>query len=280
MKQLTGFNHQSGNFLNAKAAGKIMLLLLMVFAAHDTFAKWTKAMIRVREERGRTISVTVDGVRYSKIGKTVTISNLAPGSHMIKVFTYNSNGYGYRNGMMLYQGNITVKPGSIYYCSVIDRGMDVEENCCIDDYGHWNNNDNWDNWDEEAQTWNNNHRWNDNRNNDYNWNHNNNYEDNNWAHYQGGLSNSSYLQMIDQVRKASFESSKVNVLNTRLRYTTITVAQTVGILQELSFESTKLQFVKDNYNKIADKRNAILINDAFTFQSSKDDFLEFMNRQR
>ncbi len=266
---------------------KWILLLIFLLSAGNTFARWNKGMIRVREERGRSISVTIDGQRYQKIGRTVSIPNVQPGRHMIKVFTYNSNGYGYRNGILLYQGNITVNPGSIYYCSVIDRGMDVEENCCIDDYGHWNNNDNWDNWDEESHTWNNNRRWNRddrwNNNNHYNYNDDNDarhYEENEWAHFNGGLSNSRYLQLIDQVRKASFESSKVNVLNVMLRNTTFTVAQMSGMLKELSFESTKLQFAKDNYSKLSDKRNAFLINDLFTFQSSKDDFLEFLNRVR
>lgn len=262
---------------------KRILLLIMIFASFTAFAGWNKGMLRIREERGRSISVSVDGMRYNKIGRTVTIPNLSPGKHMVKVFAYNSNGHGYRNGMMLYQGMIMIKPGSIYYCSVIERGMDIEENCCIDDYGHWNNNDNWDNWDEESNAWNNNRRWNDkwdnnydNRNNDYY----NNYEDNEWANYNGGLSISRYNQLIDQVRKASFESSKVSVLNSILRNTRLSVAQMTGILKELSFESTKLQFAKDNYNKLTDKRNAFMINDTFTFQSSKDDFLAFMERQR
>lgn len=63
-----------------------------------------------------------------------------------------------------------------------------------------------------------------------------------------------------------------------LRNTKLTVAQLMGILKELTFESTKLQFAKDNYNKLVDPRNAFLINDLFTFQSSKDDFLEFIDR--
>ena len=63
-----------------------------------------------------------------------------------------------------------------------------------------------------------------------------------------------------------------------LRNTKLTVAQLMGILKELTFESTKLQFAKDIYNKLVDPRNAFLINDLFTFQSSKDDFLEFIDR--
>ncbi|MBK9481038.1 MAG: DUF4476 domain-containing protein [Bacteroidetes bacterium] len=255
---------------------KKLLLLLLIIANFSAFAGWNKGMLRIREERGRTISVSIDAIRINKIGRTLTIPNVSVGKHMIKVFAYNSNGYGYRNGMMIYQGMIMVKPGSIYYCSVFEKGMEIEENCCIDDYGHWNNNDNWENWDEDMKAWNNNQRWNQ---QDNHWNHdNNNYEDNNWENYRGALSIGRYNQLIDQVRKTTFESSKITLLNSMLRNTKLTVAQLMGILKELTFESTKLQFAKDNYNKLVDPRNAFLINDLFTFQSSKDDFLEFIDR--
>jgi hypothetical protein len=44
------------------------------------------------------------------------------------------------------------------------------------------------------------------------------------------------------------------------------------------FRSTKLQFAKDAYKSVTDKNNYFLINDTFTFQSSKDDLLEFLER--
>lgn len=265
------------NFFNLKSLFSKLLLLLLIFTSIESFARWNMGMLRVREERGRSISVSIDGRRFNKIGRTVTIPNLTPGRHLIKVFAYNSNGYGYRNGLMLYQGNITVKPGSIYYCSVFEQGMDVEENCCIDDYGHWNNNDNWDNWDEENSAWNNNHNWA--AIDQFNNPDRNNFEDKSWENYNGGLSIGRYNQMIEQVRKSNFESSKVNLLNTMLRNTRITVAQYIGFMRELTFESTRLQFAKDNYSKLVDKRNAFMVNDVFVFQSSKDEFLEFMDRQ-
>ena len=266
---------------------KKILLFLIVFTSLNTFAKWNQSMIRVREEAGRTISITIDGMRYNKIGRNITVPNVMPGKRRIKIMAYNSNGYGYRNGIVLYQGIIDVKPGNIYYCGVFNGGMDIEENCCIDDYGHWNNNDNWENWDNVNQCWNNNRNWNDNNNNNNNnyWNNkeddfNNNYQNNKWNKYQGVMSNSRYLQLIDQVRDASFESSKVTLLNTMLRNTNITTAQLIGVLKELSFESTTLQFAKDNYIKLVDKSNAYMIINTFTFQSSKDDFLNFIGRQK
>lgn len=257
-------------------------------------------MLRVRETFGRTISITIDGKRFNKLGRTLTVGDLPSGRHAIKVYAYNSNGYGYRNGKLIYQGSLTTRPGRIYYLNVNRMTMDLEENCCIDDYGQWNQNDNWDNWDDEHQCWNNNQNWknNDNHRKDddyYNsWNNKNDnedwrknddgryeddYNDRNWNNYSGVMSSGGYNQLIDQIRKASFESSKVSVANTGLRGNRITVQQLVGILREFSFESTKLDFAKSSYRMVVDKRNYFLVNDVFTFQSSKDDLNEFLQKQ-
>lgn len=267
---------------------KKLFLLLLIFTNIQVFAAWHKSMVRVREERGRTISVTIDGIRYNKLGRTISIPNLEPGKHTIKVFAYNSNGYGYRSGIMLYQGNITLRAGRIYYCTAFEKALDIEENCCIDDYGHWNQNDNWDNWDVTSRRWNNNNKWYDEEsarennkdwNNNYYNNRNNNYEDNDWARYNGAISTSRYNQLIEQVRNSSFESSKVDVVNLMLKNNKINVDQLIGILKEFSFESTKLQFAEDNYYKVVDKGNYFLVSNVFTFQSSKDEMIKFLEMQ-
>lgn len=279
---------------------KIFLFVLVLIAQLTTNASYRNSMLRIREYRGRTISVTIDGKRFNKMARNLTIGDLPAGFHTISVFVYNSNGHGYRNGILAYKGNIKTKPGNIYYCSVDRMSMEVEENCCIDDYGYWNNNDNWDNWDEDNQCWNNNRNWkNDptrkkqneyynswNRINDNeNWKHNeqerynDDYNDRNWNNYSGVMTTGGYNQLIDQIRKASFESSKVSVANTALRNNRISVAQLVGILNEFSFESTRLDFAKSSYRYVADKRNYFQVNDVFTFQSSKDDLNEFLQKQ-
>lgn len=263
-------------------------------------------MIRIREERGRTLSVTIDGRRFDKINRTLTIGDLPAGMHSIKVFSLNSNGHGYRNGILIYQGKIMTKPGKIYYCTVSNNQIDIEENCCIDNYGNWNNNDNWDTWNDDRNCWNNNQQWhndrdhNDRDDRDYNhtwnnkddndnWNNNsnsrpddrnNNYDDNNWNSYRGIMSTGRFESLIEQIRKTSFESSKVNVAKQALKDNTISVSQLKGIVNEFTFESSKLDFIKSSYSKIADKKNIFMINDVFTFQSSKDELSEFLNNQR
>jgi len=283
----------------------ITVVLFLVFAL-PSFASWRNCMLRIRDSRGRSLSISVDGKRYNNIRKTLSVGNIAPGWHKIKIFSYVSNGYGYREGTLIYQGRIFTKPSMIYYCTVSKNLIDIEENCCIDDYGHWNNNDNWDSWNDSRQEWNNNQQWHNDRdrnnlddrdynhtwsihndNNDWN-NYPNNrpdqveirYEDNNWNSYNGTMSTGRFNSLIEQIRSASFESTKINIAKQAVKDNVITVFQLKGILKEFSFESNKLDFIKSSYSKVADKKNIYILYDVFTFQSSKDDLTEFLNRQQ
>lgn len=249
-----------------------IFLMLMVVGIELMAQNWNKGLLRFRESRGRAISVSIDGRRYPKMGRSLTLNNIMPGRRMVKVYLYNSNGHGYTNSILIYQGDIMVKPGRIYYCTVSRREMDIEENCCIDNYGHWNNNDNWQVWEDQDDSWNNNQQWNNDPHDNYN--------DNTWNEYSGVMSNGRFDLLIDQVRKASFESSKVNVASQALRNNKITVRQMVSLLGEFSFESTKLKFAKDYYRSVVDRRNYFMINDVFTFQSSKDEINDFIQRQQ
>ena len=182
----------------------------------------------------------------------------------------------------MYQGTIRMKPGRIYYATVANNVLDVEENCCLDDMGKWNHNNNWadeenemgyrDERDANESNWNNNHQWDNDRRDNYN--------DNAWENFNGQMSEGRFNQLIDQIRKASFENSKVSVAKQALKNNRISCRQLLSIIHEFSFESTKLQFAKDAYSKVGDKQNYFIINDAFTFQSSKDELTEFLDRSR
>lgn len=256
---------------------KQYLLFALLFIGLKSYARWNDGMIRIREDKGRSISVSIDGIRFDKIGRTVTIPNVNPGKHRIKVIVYNINGYGYRNGTIMYEGDVFIKPQTILYGTVFEKAIDIEEYCCVDRYGNWNNNDNWDNWETETQTWNNNHRWSE-KNRDQLQNRN--LQRKEWNTYQGSLSIGRYNELINQIRNSGFESSKVDLIQTALINTSVTTEQLLGILKELSFESSKLEISKKIHPQLSDKNNAFRILNEFTFQSSKDEYRDFLNRNR
>ncbi len=299
-------------------AKKIIGTLLCVITLQlSVYAGWNRSMLRVRDSEGRRISISIDGRKFNKTGTKLTIGDLPAGRHMIKVYVMRQgyegrngnrygNGNGNSNGRLIYQGTILTKPGKIYFCTVDDyEDMNVEVHCCIDN-SNYNNFNTWndDQWDTNGYGWggnnwhnNDSHNNNNNDNDDYdndnygnhnNNNHNNNDNDNNnwnndnqqngWNNYNGIMSNQRFDQLIDQVRKASFENSKTSVIKQTIKYNKINCQQLLRLMNEYSFETTKLQLAKDLYNSVVDKKNYYIINDAFTFQSSKDDLADFINQ--
>lgn len=249
----------------------VSLLVLLCCAAAVWAGPWYNAMLRIREERGRAISVIIDGVRQNTISNNLTV-NVAPGMHRIQIVRYNTNGYGYNNGVLAYQGNINVMPGYIYYITTFNQAIDVEENCCLDNYGHWNHNDHWFN-PGPVDNWNNNQQWNQ---------HPHPYpqppiNNNTWNNYHGILTHGRYMEIINQMRRNSFETSKNTFATTAIRDVRLNTEQMIGILNEFSFESTKLKFAKENYTRITDPKNYFRVANTFTFQSSKDDLMRFLN---
>ncbi len=170
---------------------------------------------------------------------------------------------------------MNVKPQFILYGTVYEKGMNIEEYCCVEQYRNWNNNDNWDNWDIETETWNNNHRWNDKNRYDAR---NQNYQDSKWNMHQGNLSIGRYQELIRGIRNTNYESAKTNLIYSTTKYSNISTEQLLGMMSELNFESTKLELAKTLYPKLIDKRNAYRVLSIFTFQSSKDDYLDFLNQ--
>lgn len=249
----------------------VALFVLLTCAAAVWAGPWSRAMLRIREERGRAIAITIDGIRQNTISNNLTIHNVTPGVHAIQIFRYNSNGYGYNNGVLAYRGTIRVQPGFIYYITAFDQAIDVEENCCLDNYGHWNHNDHWFN-PGPVDNWNNNHQWN--QQPPYPQPPINN---NTWNNYHGILTHGRYMEIINQMRSISFETSKNTFATTAIRDVRLNTEQMMGILREFSFESTKLKFAKENYTRITDPRNYIRVANCFTFQSSKDDLMRFLN---
>ena len=251
---------------------KLFSLLVLLLVAADVWAgPWSRAMLRIREERGRAIAITIDGVRQNTISNNLTVNNITPGVHQIKIFRYNNNGYGYSNGILAYQGTIQVKPGFIYYVTVFDQALDVEENCCLDNYGHWNHNDQWFN-PGPSDNWNNNQQWNQQPYPQPPHHHNN-----AWNNYHGIMAIGAYNQLLDQLRRTPFESSKMTLATGATRDLRLSTQQVMGIVREFSFESTKLKFAKETFTRVIDPKNYFQICNAFTFQSSKDDLMRFIS---
>lgn len=82
------------------------------------------------------------------------------------------------------------------------------------------------------------------------------------------MDNRTYQDFRATVRNQSFSSTKVDLIRTAVMNNWFTTDQVGGLLDELSFESDKLNVAKMCYDKVVDKENYFKINNKFSFSSS------------
>lgn len=82
--------------------------------------------------------------------------------------------------------------------------------------------------------------------------------------------------VLDQVKKQSFEDNKLNVIKQVLAGNCISSAQVKQLMSEFKFDENKLKVAKMCYDKTTDKNNYFTLNDAFSFSSTADELNTFL----
>ena len=87
-----------------------------------------------------------------------------------------------------------------------------------------------------------------------------------------------YDAAYQMVSKESFDSSKLTLAEQVVSSNPMTASQILGICKLFSFESNKLEFAKFAYEFCVDKNKYFLLNEAFTYESSKRELNEFIKK--
>ncbi len=91
-----------------------------------------------------------------------------------------------------------------------------------------------------------------------------------------GMNPKDYEYAYQLITKESFDSSKLTLAKQVVSANPMTASQILGICQLFSFESNKLEFAKFAYGYCVDRNKYYLLNDAFSYESSKRELDEFI----
>ena len=80
--------------------------------------------------------------------------------------------------------------------------------------------------------------------------------------------NGNFNFFLDQIANTTFESDKEIVAKQLIDSRPITSRQVLMIMNEMTYESTKLEIAKHAYNNTLDKQNYSIVNQGFTYSSS------------
>ena len=91
-----------------------------------------------------------------------------------------------------------------------------------------------------------------------------------------GMSPQDYDGAYQLISKESFDSSKLALAKQVVSANPMTASQILGICKLFSFESNKLEFAKYAYEFCVDRNKYFLLNEAFTYESSKRELNEYL----
>lgn len=96
---------------------------------------------------------------------------------------------------------------------------------------------------------------------------------------RGAMPTADFNQATAQIKKTSFADSKMKIAQQITRNNCLSVNQIVEICKLFSFEDDKLGFAKFAYDFTFEKNKYYLVNEVFSFSSSRDDLDSFIQNK-
>ncbi|PTT33119.1 hypothetical protein DBR28_14900 [Chryseobacterium sp. HMWF028] len=100
-----------------------------------------------------------------------------------------------------------------------------------------------------------------------------------WSHQGNVMDTQSFRQFFDMMmQNESFDDGKITMINHQMRVSMFTSAQIRDLVKAISFDNKKLALAKSMYRNCADKEHYFMVTDAFDFESSKRELMEYISK--
>jgi hypothetical protein len=284
-----------------------LIMSIAVFAAPAGIAARPKSMLTIKSFDRGDIRVVIDGRRFEPNDNYMRLQGIESGSHEIKIYWERNSGFYTifgRRYEVVFSNCITIRPRTNVMITVDRFGRTtVNENRMNgwgwgrDDRGFGDRDDRGFG-DRNAKDWDNNHDFNYDRgrnqgdydkDRDGKWDNNNDrdhhdgkYDDRDYRDndYNSGMNDREFNQVLQSISKEWLESNKLKSATQIVTTNSLTSAQVKQLVLLFSFESNKLDLAKQAYQNTVDKKNYFMINDVFSFNSSKDELARFIRNFR
>lgn len=207
------------------------------------------------------MKIEVDGRKFTMKDNSITLSYLGEGYHQVKITREktrrgNGNAFGFGSGKkteVIYSNSLLLKKGIHLDITVNRFGKVLVDEHRIDQDDEWYNEED-DYYDNDNGGWNNGHG--------------------------NVMTGREFSDVKDQLRREWFEANRLVSAKVIIDKSNFTAQQVKDLMLIFTFENNRLEVAKYAYRKTVDKQNYYLVNDAFTFNSSKDDLARFIRESR
>lgn len=242
--------------------------------------------------------VIFDNVPYYGVYDRFKIDNLRPGNHRLKITKPILNRRGYViDRIVIYNGMLFFPRNTKIWASINHRGMlRIERSLSFDDIQGNGNGRNQGNGSRENRR----------RDDDYDYDRNqygNNQnnreeEDEDWyyrdrssqrsdrsdanrgndTYDREGQRETAFANTLNAIKKQSFDSERLKMAKNIVSSESMLSEEILLITKLFSFESTRLEFAKFAYSHTSDKRNYVMVQEAFQFSSSKSELQDYITQ--
>lgn len=94
------------------------------------------------------------------------------------------------------------------------------------------------------------------------------------------MDNQTFEMYLEAFKKFSFTSEKMSFLREQMHIQHFSSAQAATLMEQLAFDSDKLEFAKMVYPKIIDPQNFFLVYEKFSFSSTREQLLNYLESLR
>jgi hypothetical protein len=230
-----------------------------------------KSALTIRSLESGDIRVVIDGRRFESNKSSMMIRDLEPGYHQVKVYRERSNGrfniFG-RRYEVVYNASLMVKPRTHVRISIdrlgrasVDERRTHKSGRDVRDWDGDRNQDRNDDWDGRD---------------DYEFGRGGKFGDYDTNYgFERGMDDREFRQLLSSIDKEWLETNKLKSATHVVRTSNLTSAQVKQLVLLFNFENNKLELAKQAYQTTVDKRNYYIINDAFSFNSSREELARF-----
>jgi hypothetical protein len=292
----------------------IFTLFLSLFLSISLFAADArpKSTLVIRSADRGDIRVIIDGRRFEPNDNYLRIRSMQSGYHNVKIYRERNNGrfgiFGSRYEVV-FNSSVSIRPRADVTINIDRFGRATVDEGRTNGFGYGNNgygNNGYGDRDRTDKGYNDDKNWDKDHDFDYDrsnnsgdydsrdskWddrdnpsrddrdNRNNDNRDYNNNGYSQAMSDMDFSRVMESIQKEWFENNKMKSASQIISSNFFTTAQVKQMLQLFSFENNKLDLAKQAYGKTVDQRNYYVINDVFSFSSSKDELANYIRNFR
>ncbi|WP_161662248.1 DUF4476 domain-containing protein [Pedobacter sp. V48] len=93
------------------------------------------------------------------------------------------------------------------------------------------------------------------------------------------MSNQSFDQLLNMVTRTDFDNGKIKLIKSALNSNKISASQLTALVKVCDFDASRLEISKSAYDSVVDKQNYFKVTEAFEFDFSKDQLMDYINKK-